>query len=220
MGHRHLSEEELVEFLYDDFESGAASIERKEHLRACDLCQGELIRLKEIANLLSRDVDCPVPEVARRQVASHSLAESSPATAQNKRPRWLAPTIAASLLLALLGAAFSAGTWWKTWSTSQHVNRLVEEATTAQMAEYDRSMNTKLASIASSLAAIRQQDVAADKDMQQRLETILGRLVDNQSNLRTELENLALAAESAITSTRRDLNQLNQFTRSLAGLSQ
>lgn len=220
MGHSHLSEEELVQFLYDDFETGAASIEREEHLRACDVCQSELIRLKEVANLLSRDAEHPASEVAPRQNGATVLVNRPARSSHDRRPNWLVPTMVASLLLALMGAAFSAGTWWRSFTTSKHVDHLVHQATNEQMAEYDRSMNTKLASIASSLAAMRQQDLAADKEMQQRLEAILGRLVDNQSNLRTELENLALAAESAIASTRHDLNQLNQFTRSLAGIAQ
>jgi hypothetical protein len=158
---------------------------------------------------------------------------SIPAPTLPIRTSWHSPALAACLALLLACVAFGSGIWWQTRSTShlvaqrlgssefsQQLTQVVRQTTSGQMAEYDQSMEAKLSSIAAALVEMRKQDAAADEQTLQRLEVILARLVENQSDLRGELETLALSAESAIATTRRELKVLDEFARSLAGLNQ
>lgn len=227
----HLNEQQLVELLYGDFANSDDGELSRKHLLECGECQAAYSRIAGVTELLDLDQD-GWDQATRPRAAVMSAARMRDRSPIEGSRTWRVAVIAASLLVLCAGAAFAAGTWWQSrsvarqwaepWKSpefSQRLAQIVRDQTTAQIAEYDQAVSGRLAAIADSLAELRQSDVRGDRESQKRLETILARLVDNQADLRSELEALALAAESAITTTRRDLQYLNQLTKSLAGIS-
>jgi hypothetical protein len=132
--------------------------------------------------------------------------------------------------VALVGlAAFFAGGWWNsqpmaTQNSQADWERIARDLEQSVHADSERrwetlqgSVERRLSQFESALAAVRDASRASG-DHWQQVESALVRLADHQAVLRTELETLAVSAETAILSAKRDIRNLNQLAMSLGGI--
>ena len=206
---KHLSEREILELIYNESDDRCDTA--AQHLSACRKCSDRVSELRQVMGCLeafqlpARDFQSVPPDV-RASLAETENGAAMLANAETER--WtakgvIAKVLAASIVFFIGGIGFALGGHFQSRNHTAAIDAKLKEIKNDRSdLSFRQSMQSSLQRLEEALAASAPND---DKQRIQELEQRLAGLLDNQFLLRSELQALALNAESELSRTNRNI---------------
>ena len=215
----HLSDEQLVSFLYEEAEEQRNEIQG--HLDACCECRARLESLQSTQTHLDR---WKVPEPSAG-VDSHHIVESLAGQTElrSRNGSWINgfrihPALAASLLVLFASAGFLGGAVYQGNSMTARVDSQLEafqaswsERQKSGLEQQERQLESRLVAFRESLEKWEINQLSQNQQVFAELLEQFDELASQHQRLRSDLQTLAVNADSEFNLAHQDIRKLNEL---------